>query len=107
MKCVCYPKLDRTISLSIYEGCHTKSYILQISLTFISTSCANTHEITLQNNKTKRFYQTFTNAMFRGAAQTDDTTETVNVIIMSRTTHFLKYTPWCALHLWWRLTYFW
>ena len=104
MKCVCYPKLDRTISLSIYEGCHTKSYILlisnklmntyilQISLTFISTSCANTHEITLQNNKTKRFYQTFTNAMFRGAAQTDDTTETVNVIIMSRTTHFLKYT---------------
>jgi len=45
--------------------------------------------------------------MYTGAGQADVTTVAVNVIVMSRTTHFLKYTPWCAVYLWWRLTYFW
>ena len=31
--------------------------------------------------------------MYTGAAQADVTTAAVNVIIMSHTTHFLKYTP--------------
>jgi len=31
--------------------------------------------------------------MYTGAAQTDVTTAVVNIIIMSHTTHFLKYTP--------------
>ena len=67
---------------------------LQISLTFNSTPCANTHEmITLQNNKKYIFYKTFNNTMYTGAAQADVTTTAVNVIVMSRTTHFLKYTP--------------
>jgi len=74
---------------------------------FNSTSCAITYEITLQNNKIYRFYKTFNNTMYKGVAHADVTTPTVNVIIMSRTTHFLKYTPWCTLHLWWSLTYFW
>jgi len=33
--------------------------------------------------------------MYTGAAQA------------SRTNHFIMYTPCCALHLWWHLTYFW
>jgi len=45
--------------------------------------------------------------MYTGAAQSSVTNAAVNVIVMSRTTHFLKYTPWCGLHLWWRLTFFW
>jgi len=45
--------------------------------------------------------------MQSGATQADVTTAAVNVIVISRTTQFLKYTPRCALHLWWRLTYFW
>ena len=45
--------------------------------------------------------------MYIGAAQADVTTTVVNVIIVSRTTHFLKYIPWCALHLWWLLAYYW
>ena len=47
------------------------------------------------------------NTMYTGAAQADVTTAAVNVIMMSRTTYFLKYTLWCVLYLWWRLTYFW
>ena len=37
--------------------------------------------------------------MYTGAVQADVTTAAVNVIIMSHTTQFLKYTPWCTLHL--------
>ena len=48
-------------------------------LTFNSTPCANTHETNIQ-------------------------TATVNVIIMPHTSHLLKYTSWCALHLCWRLS---
>ena len=60
------------------------------SLTFNSTPCENTYPITLQNNKTLRFYKTFNNTMYTGA---DVTATAVNVIVMSRTTQFLKYTP--------------
>jgi len=42
--------------------------------------------------------------MYTGAAQANVTTAAVNVIVTSHTTHFLEYTPRCALHLWWRLT---
>ena len=77
------------------------------SLTFNSTPCENTYPITLQNNKKYIFYKTFNNTMYTGAAQADVTTTAVNVIVMSRTTHFLKFTPWCTLHLWWSLSYFW
>ena len=63
------------------------------SLTFNSTPCENTYPITLQNNKTLRFYKTFNNTMYTGAAQANVTTAAVNVIIMSRNTHFLEYTP--------------
>ena len=59
---------------------------------FNSTRCANTHEITLQYNKTIRFYKTFNNTMYTGAGQASVTTTAENVIVMSRTTHF-KYTP--------------
>ena len=63
------------------------------SLTFMSAPCANTHVITIRNNKQIRFYKTFNNTMYIGAAHADVTTTVVNVIIVSRTTHFLKYIP--------------
>ena len=65
-----------------------RTHFLQIPLTFIPTPCANTLEITLQNNKRIRFDETFNNTIHTGAAQADVTTAAVNVI-MSHTTHFL------------------
>ena len=53
---------------------------------FNSTPCANTQEITLQYNKKYRFYKTFNNNMYTGAAQVDVTSAAANVIIMSHTT---------------------
>ena len=61
------------------------THVLQFSLTFNSTPCANTHKITRQNNNNKRFYKTFNNTMYTGAAQADVTTAAVKVILMSRT----------------------
>jgi len=61
----------------------------------------------LQFNKKIRFYKIFINTMYTGAAQADITTTAVNVIVVSRTTHFLKYIPGCTIYLWWRLIHFW
>ena len=64
-------------------------------MTLNSTPCGNIHEITLRNTKNIRIYKIFNNTMYtcNNAAQADVTTATVNVIVMSRTTHFLTFIP--------------
>jgi len=59
---------------------------------FNLTPFASKHKITPQNKITIRFYKTFNNTKYTGAAQADITTAAVNVIVMSRTTHYLKYS---------------
>ena len=58
-----------------------------------ATISANTHGLTLQNNKEIGFYKTLNNTMYTGAAQANITTGVVHVIVLSCTTHFLMYTP--------------
>ena len=52
---------------------------------FNSSSCANAHVVTIQNNN-KCFYKTFNNTMYTGAAQANVMNAAVSVIIMSHTT---------------------
>ena len=50
---------------------------------YVNTLCKYTRNYTSNN---KQFYKTLNNTMYIGAAQAD-------IIVMPRTTHFLKYTP--------------